>query len=227
MQWQNLTVEREDNSDKFEEKTEVPSFGEGSEYNKANREMSRRKRHGYIHKEYDPNQQPWLLTIHDSKRGDKKLKGSFVRKLHIEIWEREREGAKFRCQVGLIANGASYFCFYSRCSVQKSKYWQRIDIQGQLIILKILLKLHESLKLIAFFSNAGDFIFYKFPWIHDLLHINSVQYVYQCLLFTFFRNPWRRRRSKRRLLGVSEIRGGSIWCVASVWMVQFHAGWPL
>lgn len=85
MQWQNLTVEREDNSDKFEEKTEVPSFGEGSEYNKANREMSRRKRHGYIHKEYDPNQQPWLLTIHDSKRGDKKLKGSFVRKLHIEI----------------------------------------------------------------------------------------------------------------------------------------------
>ncbi|XP_070535833.1 general transcription factor IIF subunit 1-like [Ptychodera flava] len=86
--WQQVKMERENNLREFKTETDTPTYGAGSEFGKERRQEARRKKYGVITKNYNPEDQPWILR-HGGKNG-KRYKG-------------KREGG--------ITENTSYFIF--------------------------------------------------------------------------------------------------------------------
>ena len=61
---------RENNRKDKAQDDEMPEYGAGSEYGRAQREEARRKKYGFVSsKKYDPDAQPWLMRVGNKKEG--------------------------------------------------------------------------------------------------------------------------------------------------------------
>ena len=61
---------RENNRKEKAQDDEMPEYGAGSEYGRAQREEARRKKYGFVaSKKYDPDAQPWLMRVGNKKEG--------------------------------------------------------------------------------------------------------------------------------------------------------------
>lgn len=49
----------------------MPTEGAGSEFGREAKEEARRRKYGYIRKNYNPDAQPWLMTVGPEKAGKK------------------------------------------------------------------------------------------------------------------------------------------------------------
>ena len=49
----------------------MPKFGAGSEYGREQKDEARRKKYGIIQKQYNPDDQPWLLKLGGGKQARK------------------------------------------------------------------------------------------------------------------------------------------------------------
>ncbi|KAG8441441.1 hypothetical protein GDO86_006980 [Hymenochirus boettgeri] len=71
--WNQARMERDLSAKKMYQEEEMPDSGAGSEYNRKQREESRRKKYGIILKEFKIEDQPWMLRV-NGKTG-RKFKG--------------------------------------------------------------------------------------------------------------------------------------------------------
>lgn len=58
----------------------MPKAGQGSEFNRENREIAKRKKHGYMPKKISPDDMPWIVTVKGSdkdKTKDKQFRAIF------------------------------------------------------------------------------------------------------------------------------------------------------
>ena len=60
---------RENNRKEKHHEEEIPEYGAGSEYGRAQKEEARRKKYGFISKKYNPDAQPWLMRVGNKKEG--------------------------------------------------------------------------------------------------------------------------------------------------------------
>nr|AAM49800.1 RAP74 subunit of transcription factor IIF [Xenopus laevis] len=71
--WNQARMERDLSAKKMYQEEEMPESGAGSEYNRKQREESRRKKYGIILREFKVDDQPWILRV-NGKAG-RKYKG--------------------------------------------------------------------------------------------------------------------------------------------------------
>lgn len=72
-----VRMERENNFKEYKtanDLDQLPKFGAGSEFGREQKEIARKKKYGIMMKNYNPNDQPWLLKIGKNKEM-KKYKG--------------------------------------------------------------------------------------------------------------------------------------------------------
>ena len=72
-----VRMERENNFKEYKtanDLDQMPKFGAGSEFGREQKEIARKKKYGIMMKNYNPNDQPWLLKIGKNKEM-KKYKG--------------------------------------------------------------------------------------------------------------------------------------------------------
>lgn len=67
--WNQVRMVRENNRKERHEQEEMPEFGAGSEYGRAQKEEARRKKYGFVSKKYNPDAQPWLMRVGNKKEG--------------------------------------------------------------------------------------------------------------------------------------------------------------
>jgi len=67
--WNQVRMVRENNERKRHEQEEMPEYGAGSEYGRAQKEEARRKKYGFVSKKYNPDAQPWLMRVGNKKEG--------------------------------------------------------------------------------------------------------------------------------------------------------------
>jgi transcription initiation factor TFIIF subunit alpha len=63
-------MERENNFKEYKtanDLDQMPKFGAGSEFGREQKEIARKKKYGIMMKNYNPNDQPWLLKIGKNK----------------------------------------------------------------------------------------------------------------------------------------------------------------
>ena len=60
---------RENNKKEKAQEEDMPEFGAGSEYGKAQRDEAKRKKYGFVSKKYNPDAQPWLMRVGNKKEG--------------------------------------------------------------------------------------------------------------------------------------------------------------
>jgi len=60
---------RENNKKEKAQEEDMPEFGAGSEYGKAQRDEAKRKKYGFVSRKYNPDAQPWLMRVGNKKEG--------------------------------------------------------------------------------------------------------------------------------------------------------------
>ena len=83
------TIKRENNFRDFKSAYDIdtaPKYGEGSQFGKEQKDEARRKKFGMLARKYNPNDQPWVVTLGSGKEARKYVHQNFFNQSKPQIF---------------------------------------------------------------------------------------------------------------------------------------------